>query len=283
MGRIALLILMISTAMPPMGWAINVGSGTPEQIFGAVKAVAGRQLGSFSLKEWGEATGLDGRRIVDLDGGPDSPPFLADGMVEWSDPLYQVTHYATLLNLLEKGLKPLGILDENKPQLDAIRGLTIRQIEAIRKLPSASPAAQDELRQQFEEKYAWLKEDLVQRLNRSLARRGNQSFTFTVGQFPRGGGEVLVKIEVIPPNAQVSFINLFNFLVCEQRKVDPWNVRDCYGWNDVLSSRVSLAGDYKYQAHWPDGKAKRSSFTITSKVFDTSADEVNYPLIIKKP
>jgi hypothetical protein len=66
-----------------------------------------------------------------------------------------------------------------------------------------------------------------------------------------------------PPGAQIWVISHLSFLRCRLDVPNPWNTERCIRWVRALArQRLSLIGNYMYQARWPNGR--RASGRLTA-------------------
>lgn len=99
---------------------------------------------------------------------------------------------------------------------------------------------------------------LVRRLN--AYRAAHPSLPAIVEEGGCGGGEASVSIATAPIGAQVLVIPTFFYQLCKVEKQDPDNPNACPRWREALEGKLqSVAGDYLYQARWPDGKTRRGT------------------------
>lgn len=116
---------------------------------------------------------------------------------------------------------------------------------------------------------------LVRRLN--AYRATHPRLPTIVEEGGCGAGEASVSIATAPVGAQVLVIPTFFYQLCKVEKQDPDNPNACPRWREALEGKLqSVAGDYLYQAHWPDGKTRRGTLR-----FDMSDD--GKTITLRKP
>ena len=71
-----------------------------------------------------------------------------------------------------------------------------------------------------------------------------------------GDGDINVTVKLLPANGRLSIIDSFAYRLCQARGLNAEDERNCPGWADVLSSRILMAGRYRYKAGWSDGGGK---------------------------
>lgn len=75
-----------------------------------------------------------------------------------------------------------------------------------------------------------------------------------------GAGEVQVEIKTEPAGAHVQIIAEFQRMLCSARGIKADDIQQCPQWREVGNGLVpEVAGDYRYQASWPDGR-KQNGF-----------------------
>jgi hypothetical protein len=99
---------------------------------------------------------------------------------------------------------------------------------------------------------------LVRRLNAYRATHLNLPAIIHDGGC--GAGEALVSIATAPAGAQVLVIPTFFYELCKVQKQNADDPNACPRWREALEGKLqSVAGDYLYQARWPDGKTRRGT------------------------
>lgn len=72
-----------------------------------------------------------------------------------------------------------------------------------------------------------------------------------------------VAFTLIPASGSAAIIPSLNFLVCQRRNIDPWNVRQCPGWRPIRSGQtIELSGFYCVQGWWGDRKIHRGALRL---------------------
>lgn len=99
---------------------------------------------------------------------------------------------------------------------------------------------------------------LVRRLN--AYRATHPSLPAIIHDGGCGAGEASVSIATAPAGAQVLVIPTFFYELCKVQKQNPDDPSACPRWREALEGKLqSVAGDYLYQARWPDGKTRRGT------------------------
>jgi len=76
-----------------------------------------------------------------------------------------------------------------------------------------------------------------------------------------------VVLRANPANGRVWFIGLFQFRLCEARRLDPWNRAQCIAWREAGGDNsVPLFGIYKVQGEWPGGRRLQGDRTVEQAV-----------------
>lgn len=116
---------------------------------------------------------------------------------------------------------------------------------------------------------------LVQRLNAYGA--SHPTLPAIIEHGGCGAGEASVSIATAPVGAQVLVIPSFFYQLCKVEKQDADDPNACPRWREALQGKLqSVAGDYVYQARWPDGKTRRGTLR-----FDMRDDGTT--IMLRKP
>ncbi len=111
---------------------------------------------------------------------------------------------------------------------------------------------------QVETSGAQIVDVLVRRLN--AYRASHPSLPMIVEEGGCGAGEASVSIATAPVGAQVLVIPTFFYQLCKVEKQDADDPNACPRWREALQGKLqSVAGDYLYQARWPDGKTRHGT------------------------
>ncbi|MBL8649457.1 MAG: hypothetical protein JNL35_03535 [Sphingopyxis sp.] len=75
---------------------------------------------------------------------------------------------------------------------------------------------------------------------------------------PRTGAVFLTN----PPSAEIWWVSVFAFRVCQRTNADPWERLGCR-WNEIQSgTEKPLSGRFVYQVRWPDGTVRERTREI---------------------
>ncbi|WP_143788570.1 hypothetical protein [Paraburkholderia phenazinium] len=77
-----------------------------------------------------------------------------------------------------------------------------------------------------------------------------------------GAGETEYEVMTTPPGGRIRLISDMDAMVCEARKIDPWDFNLCQGWTAVLSKTMGLVGTYRYVVDWPNGQSVRDKVIV---------------------
>lgn len=81
--------------------------------------------------------------------------------------------------------------------------------------------------------------------------------------FDCGGGETFAIVRSEPPGARVWVISRFRFELCRAQGRDPLNLQQCTRWIEAIPEQsLAMAGNYMYQARWPNGTITNSALQI---------------------
>ena len=78
-----------------------------------------------------------------------------------------------------------------------------------------------------------------------------------------GAGELPVKFAFIEPTARIQLITEFDYRICKESNLDPWNVDQCPSVKDFLGRDASLAGSYRARVTRSSGQVIYREFTVT--------------------
>lgn len=80
-----------------------------------------------------------------------------------------------------------------------------------------------------------------------------------------GAGEIGINISTTPQNGRVWLIPTFYYELCRLNNIDPFDMNKCTRWREHIKGLLfDVAGDYRYQAIWPDGFIKKGTLTFTN-------------------
>jgi len=151
--------------------------------------------------------------------------------------------------------------------LQALTEIAVEYIGVLRRSPSQKKTLSEETSQRIEREEKRLAASVS-----GYARTQSPRSREVVLQEGCGAGEVPVVIRTQPAGAQVAYIPLFKFKLCEARKLPPQDPLSCTGWVNAVKKAEFLSGKYAYIARWSDGRSTSGVFNIND-FWDTPTNE----------
>jgi hypothetical protein len=125
------------------------------------------------------------------------------------------------------------------------------QKEVDRAIAGTAPPDEDPIAAAFDKA-------MVQQLNAYRAAHPGLPRIVDVGGC--GAGEGTVTIATVPVGGQVLFIPTFFYQLCKVEKQNADDPSSCPRWREAIEGKLqSVAGDYLYRVHWPDGTIRRGT------------------------
>jgi hypothetical protein len=178
--------------------------------------------------------------------------------LEGSSPLFTATTIALHIELRKRLLGALKV-----PPSISNRSFSLMEKLAAGTLTRSHRGTKSEYLDKIETEYHRLGKQLASDLNKYAATRKD---------LPRfryrpecGDGHFEVEIKTIPPGATVTYIPIFCYKLCQERKIDAQNPDLCDGWRTALTAKVGMIGEYRFKAVWPDGTQKSGTTSINSR------------------
>ena len=123
-----------------------------------------------------------------------------------------------------------------------------------------APAATDA---PSERRYASQQRQLLSALNAYRAQSGGRRAPFQM-EGGCGAGDFNVTITTAPRTGRVFFIPVFFHELCKAQQLDPDDRGACNHWREAVDGTLAyVAGDYRYQAVWPDGATRSGPLSFT--------------------
>lgn len=108
--------------------------------------------------------------------------------------------------------------------------------------------------------YDQMIEILVKKLNSK-----NLGATFRYTSACGGSDSTAFILEAEPKASLLAIMTKWNWLLCRNRKVDPFDMKQCLGWVTVATPSEEVAGDMYYIAKWGTEKSTRGSFSFRNR------------------
>ena len=114
-----------------------------------------------------------------------------------------------------------------------------------------------------ERRYASQQRQLLSALNAYRAQSGGRRAPFQM-EGGCGAGDFNVTITAAPRTGRVFFIPVFFHELCKAQQLDPDDRGACNHWREAVDGTLAyVAGDYRYQAVWPDGATRSGPLSFT--------------------